>query len=285
MERNPAKDIVLKLFCAKDLTLTFNIDADILTPCGEDEGAGAPSKSSHLQAGTQLTLEQPVTALSFLQNVPIFAELEEPELKKIEKLGLRKKYKKGNIVVLEKEMGAALFVIISGKVKIVRTDEDGREVILSIFGPGEFFGEMSLLDGLARSASVVALAKAELFMIHRRDFLKLLNEHPQVAISLLGELTTRLRKADTQIKSLSLKDASGRVANVILMLADDIGVFRKGKVEIDELPLQQDMANMAGTSRETVSRMLHQFIREGHLQLEGNKLTINDYEEFRKQYL
>jgi len=248
-------------------------------------GAGAPSKSSHLQAGIQLTLEQPVTALSFLQNVPIFADLEEPELRKIEKLGLRRKYKKGNIVVLEKEMGAALFVIISGKVKIVRTDEDGREVILSIFGPGEFFGEMSLLDGLARSASVVALAKAELFMIHRRDFLKLLNEHPQVAISLLGELTTRLRKADTQIKSLSLKDASGRVANVILMLADDIGVFRKGKVEIDELPLQQDMANMAGTSRETVSRMLHQFIREGHLQLEGNKLTLNDYEEFRKQYL
>lgn len=238
-----------------------------------------------MQAGTQLTLEHPVTELSFLDNVPIFADLEEPDLKKIEKLGLRKKYKKGNIVVLEKEMGAALFVIISGKVKIVRTDEDGREVILSIFGPGEFFGEMSLLDGLARSASVVALTKAELFMIHRRDFLKLVNEHPQVAISLLGELTTRLRKADTQIKSLSLKDASGRVANVILMLADDIGVFRKGKVEIDELPLQQDMANMAGTSRETVSRMLHQFIREGHLQLEGNKLTMNDYDEFRKQYL
>ena len=238
-----------------------------------------------MQAGTQLTLEHPVTELSFLENVPIFADLEEPDLKKIEKLGLRKKYKKGNIVVLEKEMGAALFVIISGKVKIVRTDEDGREVILSIFGPGEFFGEMSLLDGLARSASVVALTKAELFMIHRRDFLKLVNEHPQVAISLLGELTTRLRKADTQIKSLSLKDASGRVANVIIMLADDIGVFRKGKVEIDDLPLQQDMASMAGTSRETVSRMLHQFIREGHLQLEGNKLTMNDYEEFRKQYL
>lgn len=238
-----------------------------------------------MRACTHPTTDYATRSVSFLENVPIFADLEEPDLKKIEKLGLRKKYKKGNIVVLEKEMGAALFVIISGKVKIVRTDEDGREVILSIFGPGEFFGEMSLLDGLARSASVVALAKAELFMIHRRDFLKLLQEHPQVAISLLGELTTRLRKADTQIKSLSLKDASGRVANVILMLADDIGVFRKGKVEIDELPLQQDMANMAGTSRETVSRMIHQFIREGHLALDGNKLTLNDYEEFRKQYL
>ncbi|MFH0990304.1 MAG: Crp/Fnr family transcriptional regulator [bacterium] len=223
--------------------------------------------------------------INFLQNVPLFEDLGVDELNKIAKLGVRKKYKRGNIVVLEQEMGAALFIIISGKVKIVRTDEEGREVILSIFGPGEFFGEMSLLDGLARSASVVALAKAELFMIHRRDFLKLLHEHPQVAICLLGELTMRLRKADSQIKSLSLKDAAGRVANVILMLADDIGVFRKGKVEIDELPLQQDMANMAGTSRETVSRMIHKFITDGHLILNGNKLIINDYDEFRRMHL
>jgi len=89
---------------------------------------------------------------------------------------MRQKYKKGNIVLLEQENGAALFVIVSGKVKVVRMDEDGREVILSMFGPGEFFGEMSLLDGQARSASVVATVKSELFMIHRRDFLELLHE-------------------------------------------------------------------------------------------------------------
>lgn len=222
---------------------------------------------------------------TFLRNVPIFADLDDTELDKIAKLGSRKKYKKGNIIVLEQEMGAALFVIITGKVKVVRTDEEGREVILSIFGPGEFFGEMSLLDGLARSATVVATSKAELFMIHRREFLDLLNEFPAVAISLLAELTMRLRKADTQIKSLSLKDAAGRVANVLLLLADDVGVFKKGKVVIEDLPLQQDMANMAGTSRETVSRMIHQFMEKGHIAIEGNKLTINNYEEFRKAYL
>jgi len=115
------------------------------------------------------------------------------------------------------------------KVKVVRMDEDGREVILSMFGPGEFFGEMSLLDGLARSASVVATVKSELFMIHRRDFLELLNEFPTVTISLLAELAMRLRKADMQIKSLSLKDAEGRVANVLLILADDVGISAKGK--------------------------------------------------------
>lgn len=223
--------------------------------------------------------------LGFLRNVPIFADLDDSELDKIARLGTRKKYKKGNIIVLEQEMGAALFVIITGKVKVVRTDEEGREVILSIFGPGEFFGEMSLLDGLARSATVVATAKSELFMIHRREFLDLLNEFPAVAISLLAELTMRLRKADAQIKSLSLKDAAGRVANVLLLLADDVGVFKKGKVVIEDLPLQQDMANMAGTSRETVSRMIHQFMEKGHVLLEGNTLTINNYEEFRKAYI
>ncbi|HAV24508.1 MAG: Crp/Fnr family transcriptional regulator [Ignavibacteria bacterium GWA2_55_11] len=223
--------------------------------------------------------------IGFLRNVPIFAELEDKDLQRIAKLGTRQKYKKGNIVVLEQESGAALFVIVAGKVKVVRMDEDGKEVILSMFGPGEFFGEMSLLDGMARSASVVATVKAELFMIHRRDFLELLHEYPSVAIALLAELAMRLRKADMQIKSLSLKDAAGRVANVLLMLADDLGVFRKGKVEIEDLPLQQDIANMAGTSRETVSRMLHQFIRDGQVQLKGNKLFINDFEGFRKQHL
>jgi CRP/FNR family cyclic AMP-dependent transcriptional regulator len=222
--------------------------------------------------------------LSFLSNVPIFSELGDTELEKISRLGVRKKYKKGNIIVLEQELGAALFVIISGKVKVVRTDVDGREVILSIFGPGEFFGEMSLLDGQARSATVVSQVKSELLMIHRRDFLQLIQEFPQVAISLLAELTMRLRKADTQIKSLSLKDAAGRVANVILLLADDVGIFRKGSVEIADIPLQQDMANMAGTSRETVSRILHQFMRKGHIEMAGNTLTIRNYEEFRKQF-
>jgi CRP-like cAMP-binding protein len=226
-----------------------------------------------------------VDELTFLRNVPIFADLEAKELDKVAKLGTRQKYKRGNIVVLEQESGAALFVILSGKVKVVRMDEDGREVILSMFGPGEFFGEMSLLDGLARSASVVATMKSDLLMIHRRDFLELLHEFPQVSISLLAELAMRLRKADMQIKGLSLKDAAGRVANVLLMLSDDVGVFRQGKVEIADLPLQQDIANMAGTSRETVSRMLHQFIRDGQIQLKGNKLTIMDYEAFRKEHL
>ncbi|MBI4547443.1 MAG: Crp/Fnr family transcriptional regulator [Ignavibacteriae bacterium] len=223
--------------------------------------------------------------MEFIRNVPIFSDIDVEQLAKIVRVGVRKKYKKGSIILLEEESGAALFVILSGKVKIVRTDDDGREVILSILSENDFFGEMSILDGLARSASVVAITKTELFMIHRRDFLTLMEDVPSVAIALLKELTMRLRKADSQIKSLSLKDAAGRVANVVLQLADDIGTIRKGRVEIDELPLQQDLANMAGTSRETISRVIHMFIKKGHLDLQGNKLIINDYEKFKGLYL
>ncbi|MBI5216916.1 MAG: Crp/Fnr family transcriptional regulator [Ignavibacteriae bacterium] len=223
--------------------------------------------------------------IKILRNVPIFGDIDQSELARIVHVGVRKKYKKGSIILLEEEAGAALFIIASGKIKIVRTDDEGREVILSILGENDFFGEMAILDGLARSATAVATTKTDLFMIHRQDFLKLLHEYPAVAISLLRELTSRLRKADAQIKNLSLKDANGRVANVIIQIADDIGKIRKGRVEIDELPLQQDLANMAGTSRETISRMLHQFIKKGHVELQGNKLIINDYEKFKSLYL
>jgi CRP-like cAMP-binding protein len=223
--------------------------------------------------------------IKILRNVPIFGDIEQAELARIVHVGVRKKYKKGSIILLEEEAGAALFIIASGKIKIVRTDDEGREVILSILGENDFFGEMAILDGLARSATAVATTKTDLFMIHRQDFLKLLHEYPAVAISLLRELTSRLRKADAQIKNLSLKDANGRVANVIIQIADDIGKIRKGRVEIDELPLQQDLANMAGTSRETISRMLHQFIKKSHVELQGNKLIINDYEKFKSLYL
>lgn len=223
--------------------------------------------------------------MNFLRNVPIFSDLDEAELAKVAKLGVHKKFKKGSIILLEEETGSALFVIISGKVKVVRADDDGREVILAILSESDFFGEMAILDGLSRSASVVAITKAEVFMIHRNDFLRLLQDYPTLAVSLLRELTMRLRKADAQIKSLSLKDAAGRIASVILQLADDIGKIRKGRVEIEELPLQQDIANMAGTSRETVSRMIHMFVEQGHLELQGNKLVINDYEKFKSLYL
>jgi CRP/FNR family transcriptional regulator, cyclic AMP receptor protein len=220
----------------------------------------------------------------FLKSVPIFSGLDSERLSQISLRGSRKFYKRDATVLSENEAGSALFVIISGKVKVSRGIEEGKEIILAILNESDFFGEMAILDGLNRSAGVIAIEETELFIIQRTDFLNLLQEHPEISVALLQELTRRLRISDMKIKSLSLRDAEGKVAVIILQLADDIGTIRQGKVEIDSLPFQYDLANMAGTSRETISRTIHTFVKRGQIELEGNKLTITNYEKFKEMY-
>jgi CRP-like cAMP-binding protein len=220
----------------------------------------------------------------YLKYVPIFAELDDETLNIISKLGIRKTFKKDSVVLFEHETGSALFVIISGKVKISRVSEDGKEVILTILSDSDFFGEMAIIDGQSRSANVTAMEDTDILIVQRNDFIQLLHDYPEISISLLQELTKRLRIADMKIKSLSLKDAEGKVATVILQLADDIGKIRQGTVEIDKLPFQHDLANMAGTSRETISRTLHSFAKKGLVELDGTKLRILDFEKFKELF-
>lgn len=222
---------------------------------------------------------------SFLSYVPIFADLDEETFEKIVSVGNIKSYKKDNVILMEEEDGSALFVIIKGKVKVSRTSNDGREVILSILNESDFFGEMAILDGMNRSATVIAQEDSELFIIQRNEFYNLLRTYPEISIALLEELTRRLRNADMKIKALSLKDAEGKVATVLLQLADDLGKIKKGMVEIEKLPLQQDLANMAGTSRETISRALHSFAKKELVELEGSKLRIINYEKFKELFI
>lgn len=220
----------------------------------------------------------------FLKYVPIFSELDENALDQITQIGTRKSFKKDAVVLFEHESGSALFIIIEGKVKISRVSDDGKEVILTILSDCDFFGEMAILDGMTRSANVTAMEDSELFIIQRTEFINLLKTHPEVSIALLQELTQRLRSADMKIKSLSLKDAEGKVATVILQLADDVGKIKQGTVEIEKLPFQHDLANMAGTSRETISRTLHSFAKKGLVELDGSKLRILNYEKFKELF-
>jgi len=219
-----------------------------------------------------------------LRLVPIFSELDDEIIEKLVSLGRIKEYDKDAIIFLENETGNAMFIIIEGKVKVSRVSDDGREVILSILDEADFLGEMALLDGQARSANIIAIEKSKLFIIQRKDFIDLLAQHPNVSVSLLQELTKRIRIADMKIKSLSLKDAEGKVASVILQLADDMGKIRHGAVEIERLPMQQDLANMAGTSRETISRVMNTFKKKGFIELDGNKLKIMDYTKFKELF-
>jgi CRP/FNR family cyclic AMP-dependent transcriptional regulator len=219
-----------------------------------------------------------------LKRVPLFSQLNEDDLEKIRNLCVTQHYVKDQIILIEEEAGNTLFLIQKGRVKVSRMSDDGREVILSILEPGDFFGELSLIDGKARSASVTAIEDSEVLMLRRGDFLGVLSDYPQISISLMKELATRIRKSDTQIKSLSLQDAMGRVASSLIMLAEDHGRVRKNEVIIPKIPLQQDLANMAGTSRETISRVFRYLEDEQLIHRSGRKITIPDFNRFRKMF-
>lgn len=223
--------------------------------------------------------------ITLLKKVPIFSQLNDEELEKIRGLCVTKKYGKDRLILIEEDTGSSMFLLQKGRVKVSRMSDDGREVILSILESGDFFGEMSLLDGKVRSASVTAIEDSEVLLLRRGDFLRLLEDYPQIAISLLKELAARIRRSDTQIKSLSLQDAMGRVASTLIMLAEDHGKIRHGQLVISRIPLQQDLANMAGTSRETISRVFKYLEEEKLIHRDRRKLLIPDYAKFKRMFL
>ena len=222
--------------------------------------------------------------VELLHSVPIFSDLPRSALSKIAERMVSRSYSKGQMILLEDALGETFFVIASGSVKITRLSDDGREVILAMLGEADFFGEMSLLDGEGRSANVVALEDSEVLTLTRSDFLEILEQYPKIAISLLEELTRRLRKSDQQIESLSLSDVEHRIGITLVRLAEELGTIHMGDVTIRNLPFQQDIANMAGTSRETVSRTLAILEEKGYIHRDKRILTIFDFNSFRKVF-
>jgi len=222
--------------------------------------------------------------IELLKTVSLFWDLDKTELGYISDKMVSKKFENGNLIFLEESEGKNLFFVVEGSVKVTRLSKDGREVILAMLNAGDFFGEMSLLDGEARSANVIALEKTEVLSLKRDDFLVVLHDYPKIAIQLLKEMTSRLRKSDRQIVSLSLSDAEKRIALCIARFADEQGVIKNGQVTIPKIPIQQDIANMAGTSRETVARAMSLLTEEKYIERNGKELKILNYKSFIKEF-
>ena len=222
--------------------------------------------------------------IELLQSVALFWDLSEEELGYISEKMISRHYEPGKFIFLEDSEGEQCFFVVQGSVKVTRLSKDGREVILAMLNEGEFFGEMALLDGESRSANVIALEQTEVLTLNRDDFLVVLHDYPQIAIQLLKEMAHRLRKSDRQIASLSLSDAEKRIALCIIRFAVEQGVIRRGQVNIPRVPIQQDIANMAGTSRETVSRAINLLEKEHFIKRKGRELLILDYKAFIKEF-
>lgn len=205
-----------------------------------------------------------------LHNLPLFSGLDDVELEKLSRVAARKRVARGASVVRAGESTDSLYILLSGRAKVTNTDEDGREIILAWLGPSEFFGEMGLLDGSPRSATVVAAEACELLFISKDAFQRCLQDNFQVAQKLMKILVQRLREADRKIESLALLDVYGRVARLLLDMSEVVDGNRVVKKKISK----QDMAKMIGASREMVSKVMRDLELRGYIRYDNDLLVI-----------
>ncbi len=208
-----------------------------------------------------------------LSSVPLFSQLRESDLERLGHAVRRRSFPKNSVILFPDDpgAGAALYVVETGQVKIVLTAEDGREVILSIRSQGDFFGEMSLIDDEPRSAHVIAVEDSEVMVLRREDFQRCVQEIPQITTGLLRALCKRLRQADNKISSLVLMDVPSRVAGLLLELADETD----GE-NIPQKLTHHMIAQMIGSSRETVSRTMRDLTTKGVIQTGRKTVKISN---------
>ena len=217
-----------------------------------------------------------------LAELPLFSSLARTPREAIAEGSELQKASRGEILIREEEIATrAFFVILEGSARVAVTGPEGREAVLAFLEEGDFFGEMSLLDGDPRSATVRASTDVKLLLLRRQVFLDLLSKHPEIALGLLSELSSRLRNANRKISALALSPVHARVSGALLQLAELRGFRVKGQIVIHDRPTQQEIAEMANTTRETVSRVLSQMQKDGWVELEGRDLVIVSEDKLR----
>ena len=207
-----------------------------------------------------------------LKSVPLFASFPDDQLRTLVSVVTRRSAPRSSVIMAAGDPIDSLYIVISGRLKVMMGDADGKEVILSLIGPGEFFGEMGLIDESPRSASVVAIEACELLSISKRDFRKCLQENFEMAMTVMRGLVRRLREADRKIGSLALLDVYGRVARLLLDMSENVN---GQKVVTKRLP-KQDIAKMIGASREMVSRVMKDLQMGGYIEMRGSTILLRD---------
>jgi CRP-like cAMP-binding protein len=214
----------------------------------------------------------------FLATVPLFRGVDRDELAKFGELVRDRSYPKGSVILFQDDPGDSLYIVRSGRVKVVLIGEDGREVILGVLEQGSHFGELALIDDQPRSAHVIAMEDSQLLILRREDFRRRVDANPSVAWALLCELSRRLRKADDKIGGLVLLDVPGRIARLLLDLAEE-----SGGPMIDKILTHQTIAQMIGASRETVSRSMKDFQEGGLIRVERRRIAIANQSGLEKR--
>jgi CRP/FNR family cyclic AMP-dependent transcriptional regulator len=207
-----------------------------------------------------------------LQQVELFQGLSNEELETLSSSSSSRSFPKNTVVIHENDPADSLFIIESGKVKVYCSDKNGKEFIMNTQAEGDYFGELALLDDSTRSASVRTVEKSSFCIIFKDNFNRVLDDHPNIARKMIRNLAARVRKLTADVKSLALQDVYGRVANVLMDLAEERG---DGSLYIPEKLTQQDIADRVGASREMVARILKDLTIGDYIRFEGRHIIIN----------
>lgn len=209
---------------------------------------------------------------TMLQRVPLFSALNNEELAAVCAHVVTRSYAKNCVLITEGDATDSLFIILKGRVKVYLSDDRGREVILTQQTSGEYFGELALIDDAERSASVMTIEPSTFIIINKHSFKEILAANPSIAVTLIRDLTGRIRTLTDNVKSLALMDVYGRVAKTLLNMATQTG----DKLVIDEKLTQQDIADRVGSSREMVSKILKDLSSGGYISVDHKRIVINE---------
>jgi CRP/FNR family cyclic AMP-dependent transcriptional regulator len=214
-----------------------------------------------------------------LKSVPLFSLFSDLQLSQLMSCVQHRSFPRNSFIMRAGEETDSLYIILSGRVKVLIPDEEGHEVILSIMGPHEFLGEMGLLDEQVRSASVETLEPCEMLRITKAGFIGILKDNFELAMLIIRSLVKRLRDADRKIESLALIDVYGRVARLLLDLAKNVD----GKWVVEQAPPKQEIARMIGASREMVSRVVKDLQNKGLIRAEKRRIHVLDQQSMQRR--
>jgi len=219
-------------------------------------------------------MSAPSTAVStsVLKSVPMFAAFGEDQLRALAPAVMRRDAPRGSVIMAEGDRVDSLYIVVSGRLKVMMGEADGKEMILGILGPGEIFGEMGLIDDGPRSASVIAIEPCELLVVTKRLFKKCLVENSEVAMAVLRVVVRRLREADRKMGSLAMLDVYGRVARLLLDLSEDVD----GQKVVTKRLTKQDIGRMIGASREMVTKVMKDLEMSGYFEVRGSTIVLRD---------
>jgi len=218
-----------------------------------------------------------------LRRAPLFSALDDNAAHSLRQSMVALKLNKGQVLFKEGQEGDKLYVVIQGKIKLGTTSNDGRENLLSILGPGEMFGELSLFDPEPRASTATAVTDARLVSLAHGAVIGLVTTNPQTSLELLRRLAERLRKSNEVLADLVFADVPGRVAKAIIELGERFGIQKDDGLHVNHDLTQEELAQLVGASRETVNKALADFAARGWVKLEPRAVLVTDIERLSKR--